>query len=109
VNSGQNFDAPNIVIAGAGSIGCFVGGLLAASGHRVTFLARPRTIADIRASNLTLSDFSGLSTQVPADRLTLSDSPECLKEADVILVCIKTGATADMASLIAGTRGNPPQ
>jgi threonine dehydrogenase-like Zn-dependent dehydrogenase len=38
-----------IVIAGAGSIGCFVGGLLALGGEEVVLLARPR-IADEIAS-----------------------------------------------------------
>jgi 2-dehydropantoate 2-reductase len=37
--------AHRIVIAGAGSIGCFVGGLLALGGARIVLLARPR-IAD---------------------------------------------------------------
>src|ERR1017187_5740245 len=33
-----------IGVAGAGSIGCFVGGMLAAGGRRVALLARPRVI-----------------------------------------------------------------
>jgi choline dehydrogenase-like flavoprotein len=35
-----------IGIAGAGSIGCFVGGMLASGGRRVALLARPRVIAE---------------------------------------------------------------
>lgn len=93
--------APHIVIAGAGSIGCFTGGLLAAAGRKVTLLARPRIIDDIANYGLTLSDFSGLSKQVSPDDLTLSPTPECLSRADLILVTVKTGASAGMAQLIA--------
>ena len=42
----MNSDRP-IAVAGAGSIGCFVGGMLAAAGHRVALLARPRVIGEI--------------------------------------------------------------
>ena len=41
-----------IGMAGAGSIGCFVGGMLAAGGRRVALLARPRVIAEIEANGL---------------------------------------------------------
>lgn len=92
---------PHIVIAGAGSIGCFTGGLLAAAGHNVTLLARPRIMADIASHGLTVSDYSGLSVQVQADQLGLSTSPDCLRAADLILVTVKTGACAEMAGLIA--------
>ncbi|PCH73978.1 MAG: 2-dehydropantoate 2-reductase [Rhodobacteraceae bacterium] len=93
--------APHIVIAGAGSIGCFTGGLLAAANHNVTLLARPRIISDIRTHGLTLSDFYGLLKRVAPDDLTLTPDPECLRDADLILVTVKTGASAEMAQLIA--------
>ncbi len=93
--------APHIVIAGAGGIGCFTGGLLAAAGHDVTLLARPRIIDDIHSHGLTLSDFSGLSKQVSPSDLIPTPTPECLSNADLILVTVKTGASAGMARLIA--------
>ena len=40
---------PRIVVAGAGSIGCYVGGCLALAGRDVTLLLRP-ALADIIAS-----------------------------------------------------------
>ena len=92
---------PNIIIAGAGSIGCFVGGHLAAAGRSVTLLARPRIIAEINSNGLTLTDLAGASDQVPTDHLTLTADPACLAQADMILVTVKTGATAEMAALIA--------
>jgi len=42
-------------VAGAGSIGCFVGGMLAAAGRRVTLLARPRVIEEIEGNGLRLT------------------------------------------------------
>ena len=97
---------PRIVVAGAGAIGCFVGGLLAAAGHSVTLLARPRIMQEIRAHGLTLTDFDGMARKVDVDALTLSDKPTCLATADVILVTVKSGDTAAMAHDIA--RHAPP-
>lgn len=92
---------PRITIAGAGAIGCFTGALLAHAGHRVTLLARPRIIDEVTQYGLTISDFSGLSLRVPSDHLCLSDTAACLAQADLILITVKSGATAEMAALIA--------
>lgn len=97
---------PRIVVAGAGAIGCFTGALLAAAGRDVTLLGRARVLDAIRANGLTLTDFAGLSVRVPADRPGLADGPDCLAGADLVLVTVKSGATADMAALIA--RHAPP-
>ncbi len=94
-------DHPRIVIAGAGAIGCFVGGLLAAQGRKVTFLGRPRVLGEIEGDGLTLTDFSGLSRNLHKTRLRLSDDPSCLAGAALVLVTVKSGATAEMAALIA--------
>ncbi|MCE8008008.1 2-dehydropantoate 2-reductase [Aestuariivita sp.] len=90
---------PRIVIAGSGSIGCFVGGCLADAGHDVAFLGRATVLDGIRDQGLRLTDFTGLAVAVhPA---TLSDDPAILGEADLILVTVKSGATSEMAELIA--------
>ena len=94
-------NSPHIVVAGAGAIGCFVGGLLAAAGHNVTLLARSRIAHEIRAHGLTLTDFDGMAQKVDADGLTLSEKPTCLADADIILVTVKSGDTAIMAGAIA--------
>lgn len=91
---------PKIVIAGAGSIGCFVGGHLALAGRDVSLLVRPRVIAEIKDNGLTITDLEGGKDHIPADRLTLTDNPECLATADLVLVTVKTGATAEIAELI---------
>lgn len=91
---------PNIVIAGAGAIGCFVGGVLAAAGAQVTLLLRPRVAAEIHTHGLTLTDFDGMAQKVSGDRMTLSEDPACLADADLILVTVKSGSTAQIARLI---------
>lgn len=89
-----------IVVAGAGAIGCFVGGLLAARGHEVTLLARRRVMDQITEHGLHLTDFAGLNVDVPAENLTLTDDPDCLQTAALVLVTVKTADTAAMAQEI---------
>ena len=92
---------PHIVVAGAGAIGCFVGGLLATAGHKVTLLARPRIAQEIRTHGLTLTDYAGLACVVAPDALTLSEDPACLAHADIVLVTVKSGGTAQIGRSIA--------
>ncbi|KKK94584.1 hypothetical protein LCGC14_2681360, partial [marine sediment metagenome] len=79
-------DGPRIVVAGAGAIGCFIGGLLAGAGHSVTLLARPRIQAEIRTHGLTLTDFGGMARNLSSDELTLASDETCLRDADIVLV-----------------------
>ncbi len=96
MNSGRT-----IGIAGAGSIGCFVGGMLAAGGRRVALLARPRVIAEIEANGLRLTGFEGSDQTIAANRLALSEDAAIFADASVVLVTVKSADTADMADLIA--------
>ena len=90
-----------IGIAGAGSIGCFVGGMLAAGGRRVALLARPRVIAEIEAGGLRLTSFEGLDRTIAADRLTLSEDPSIFNDVGAVLVTVKSADTPGMADIIA--------
>jgi 2-dehydropantoate 2-reductase len=101
----MNKDRP-IGIAGAGSIGCFVGGMLAASGRRVALLARQRVIQEITTSGLRVTDFDGSEQKVPAGALALSDDPSIFRNAQMVLVTVKSADTREMADLIA--RHAPP-
>ncbi|WP_412555666.1 2-dehydropantoate 2-reductase [Shimia sp. MIT1388] len=93
--------APRTVVAGAGSIGCFVGGMLARSGHDVTLLLRAGTAEEITQNGLTLTDFGGLDAALAPDRFAMSTDPACLAAADIVLVTVKSGATEEMAAQIA--------
>ena len=90
-----------IGIAGAGSIGCFVGGMLAAGGRDVALLARPRVIGEIEANGLRLTNFDGFEQRLAANKLTLSESPQLFADAAIVLVTVKSADTAGMAEVIA--------
>ncbi len=90
-----------VVIAGAGSIGCYCGALLANAGHDVTLLGRARILDPIRDKGLTVTDFSGLRRHLEASELTLTEDPACVAGAELIVVTVKSGATAEMARQIA--------
>jgi 2-dehydropantoate 2-reductase len=90
-----------IGIAGAGSIGCFVGGMLAASGRHVVMLARPRVIEEIGGNGLHLTSFEGFDRRLPSNALTLSEDPSIFGDAGVVLVTVKSADTAEIADAIA--------
>ena len=89
-----------IVVAGAGNIGCFVGGMLAAAGRRVALLARSRVIGEIESNGLTVTSFDGMARRVASGQLLLSGDPEILADAGVVLVTVKSADTAEMAEAI---------
>src|ERR1700742_2856234 len=90
-----------IVVAGAGSIGCFVGGLTACAGRPVSLLARPRVIAEIERFGLTPTSFEGSSWHLASQQIGLSDDPQILADAGVVLVAVKSADTAEVADAIA--------
>ncbi len=101
----MKLDRP-IVVAGAGSIGCFVGGLSASAGRRVSLLARPRVIAEIERFGLTLTSLEGSSWHLASQQIKLSGDPKVLADAGVVLVTVKSADTAEIADAIA--RHAPP-
>jgi 2-dehydropantoate 2-reductase len=96
----MNRDRP-IVVAGAGAIGCFVGGLLAADGRRVALLLRPRVKVEIERYGLRLTDFGGADRTIAPGRLALSEDPAILHSAGIVLVTVKSADTAAVADQIA--------
>src|ERR1700754_4896584 len=90
-----------IIVAGAGSIGCFVGGILSQAGRRVSLLARPRVIDEINRNGLRGTSFEGFDRRLKPGQLSLSDDPAIFKDAGAVLVTVKSTNTADVAGLIA--------
>jgi 2-dehydropantoate 2-reductase len=90
-----------IVVAGAGSIGCFVGGLLAGAGRAVSLLARPRVIAEIEGFGLNLTSLEGSSWHVASQQVKLSDDPNVMADAGMVLVTVKSADTSEVADAIA--------
>jgi 2-dehydropantoate 2-reductase len=92
----------SIAVAGAGSVGCYVGGLLAAAGRNVTLLLRAPLAEGIERHGLRVSDLTGRDQTLAKGALTLTSAPEAaLRTADVVLVTVKSQDTASMAALIA--------
>jgi 2-dehydropantoate 2-reductase len=90
-----------IAIAGAGSIGCFVGGLLAAAGRDVALLARPLVIEEIKTNGLRLTGFDALDRTVATSQFHFSADPAILSGAGVVLVTVKSADSAAIADVIA--------
>ncbi|TIV92836.1 MAG: 2-dehydropantoate 2-reductase, partial [Mesorhizobium sp.] len=91
-----------IAVAGAGSIGCYVGGCLALAGRKVVFLGRGRIVEAMRKDGLRVSDLDGRDRGIGPEALAVTDDPVmALRNADIILVTVKSGATGEMATLIA--------
>lgn len=89
-----------IVVAGAGAIGCFVGGMLAAAGRRVALLVRPRVKGEIEHFGLRLTDHDGSENKLGAGQLALSEDPSIFHSAGIVLVTVKSADTADVAEQI---------
>jgi 2-dehydropantoate 2-reductase len=90
-----------IGVAGAGSIGCFVGGMLAVAGRHVALLARPRVIQEIEGNGLRLTSLEGSERRIASQQLTLSENPSIFSSAAVVLVTVKSADTAEIADMIA--------
>jgi 2-dehydropantoate 2-reductase len=87
-----------IAVFGAGLIGVYVGGRLAAGGADVTLIGRPRVIDELRAYGLRLTALDGFDTiAIPK----LSTDAASVADADLILVTVKSPATEDAAREIA--------
>lgn len=93
--------AAKVVVLGAGSIGCFVGGAWAAAGVDVTFIGRPGFAREIDEHGLTLTDYSGWRAHLQPGQVDYRCGPEALADADVIALCVKSGGTAQAAREIA--------
>jgi 2-dehydropantoate 2-reductase len=93
--------ADRIAVLGAGSIGCYVGGTWAAAGRDVILIGRQRLAAEIGQHGLTLSDYTGWKKSFAPGEIPFATEPLAMAKADVILVAVKGGATAEAAREIA--------
>lgn len=87
----------NFVIVGAGALGSIYAAYLARAGHQVSLVARGERAADLAKHGIGVVG-QGMFT-VRCDIVT---KPETLKQADVLILAIKT---YDMAQALASLRG----
>jgi 2-dehydropantoate 2-reductase len=92
-----------IAVMGAGSIGCYVGGRLAAAGADVVLIGRERLGREIAAHGLRLSDYRGANLVLRPDQLTYATAPSAAAEAELVLVTVKSAGTAGAAQELART------
>jgi len=86
-----------IAVFGAGAIGCWVGGRLAAGGADVTLIGRPRVMAEL-ADGLTVTELGDRTWTV---KPTLATEPAAARDADLILVTVKSAATDEAGHALA--------
>jgi 2-dehydropantoate 2-reductase len=97
------------IVLGAGAIGGYVGGSLAAAGLPVTFVARPRAAAALRERGLRLTPGPGEATRTLHPVVATSLAEALREPADLILLAVKAYDTPQaLADLRAVTATPPP-
>ncbi len=89
-----------IVIFGAGAIGCYLGGCLAANGHTVKLIGR-QWMRDELTAGLRVSDWQGRQQTAASEQWQFSCDADDLADASAVLVTVKGAATPDAAAAIA--------
>jgi 2-dehydropantoate 2-reductase len=78
-----------VAVMGAGSVGCYYGGMLARAGHQVTLIARPAHVEAITRDGLRMETKS-FDEHV---RLAASSDASALQGAQLVLFCVKSTDT----------------
>ncbi|WP_256856746.1 2-dehydropantoate 2-reductase [Variovorax sp. KK3] len=88
----------DILVMGAGTIGCYIGGCLATEGVRMAFVGRPRVLDAIGQHGMVLTDLDGGDRRLRPSMLQLYDRvPEGIHPA-LVLLTVKSGATVEAAA-----------
>lgn len=86
-----------IAVMGAGAVGCYYGGMLARAGHDVTLIGRAQHVEAVRERGLLL-EVAGERFAVPVAATT---EPAGVRDADIVLFCVKSGDTEAVGREIA--------
>jgi 2-dehydropantoate 2-reductase len=95
----------SFIVVGTGAIGSYIGGCLATAGATVHFVGRKHSITALSEVGLRVTDLDGSDVLVPSKSFHLYESLaeiglEVFKDSGttpIILVCVKSGATEDVA------------
>lgn len=91
-----------IVVFGAGSVGCYVGGRLISGGAEVVMIGRPRIGQILQDHPLKLTDYEGFEFETRLAPGQFTEDAARAAEADLVLITVKSAATADAAKTLAG-------
>ena len=89
-----------IAILGAGSIGCYVGGMMHDAGCEVRFIGRENTGRQITRSGLILSALDRNPVSISSNKINWNTAPEAMAGCKAILLCTKSNDTLASAKLI---------
>ncbi|WP_456437314.1 ketopantoate reductase family protein [Desulfurobacterium sp.] len=85
-------------VIGVGGVGGFYGGMLANGGKAVVFIGKSHHVKVFKSKGLTVESFKhGKFTVRESDRVVFSDSFDALKDVDVVLLCVKSYDTEEIA------------
>lgn len=93
--------APVVLVMGAGNVGCWLGGQLQAAGAEVHLIGRPRVLQALHDDGLTLTDSDGGHAVVASASLRLHVAVPDEFQPDLVLLCVKSAATAAAAAELA--------
>jgi 2-dehydropantoate 2-reductase len=88
---------PKVAVLGAGAVGCYFGGMLARAGAPVTFIGRPQRVEALKKDGLFLESIS-FQERV---RVSASVAMDAIRDAAVVLFCVKTLDTEEAAKALA--------
>src|SRR5262249_39433279 len=88
---------PRIAVLGAGAVGCYFGGMLARAGAPVTLIGRPHHVEALSKDGLWLESLH-FQEKIP---VAASMEVAAAREAQVVLVCVKTLDTEEAARALA--------
>ncbi|MBK7584398.1 MAG: 2-dehydropantoate 2-reductase [Myxococcales bacterium] len=96
----------NIGVIGAGSIGCWVGGMLASAdvGH-VTFVGRQRVRDEIAEHGLIVRGMDDAGAPVPPERYSFVTDAKGLAACELVLCSVKSAQTDEAGATLAGVLG----
>ncbi|GAA6142525.1 2-dehydropantoate 2-reductase [Hydrogenophaga sp. 5NK40-0174] len=93
--------SPSVLIMGAGSVGCYVGACLQTAGARVQWVGRPRVVRALQEQGLRITDMDGRDAGLKPSELVLHTQVPKDIRFDLVLLCVKSGATQEAARQLA--------
>ncbi|HZD40565.1 MAG TPA: 2-dehydropantoate 2-reductase, partial [Terriglobales bacterium] len=94
-----------IAVIGTGAVGGYFGAKLALAGHEVTFIARGAHLRAMREKGLIVQSFQG---DFQVHQATFTDHVEDIGKQDLVLFCVKSYDTEEVAKGLPVPGENPP-